>query len=464
MQRSLLIGLLLLHELAALRQFASIVEGYQQEFAYVSRFAFGPTSNTSTVASDNEQPARLWLAAWTFMRGQRLLVYNDSRWFAAYGPDVPCLERASLSALSLSIVDGGYYGRASVVVDLVPQVPGEPQYWHLALARCREWMPPLQRDEPNGIFMYYELAMTNAGGDQFSADEQGLLGLHAAFTGLYGALALAFVAVVLRRLCCRATGGTGGARPSPNGLRAMLRFDTDAAALGFFAKVQLFAALLVLHVAHHALGVARCALYAGDGVGAPWAEHASEAVGVAASVLLTLALLWISKGYTITVTHLKPCARVRQLAATGVLLLLYVVAFVVEVSVRDPAAAYAPHEALAARLLIPLRVVLAVWFARNVCRTLHAEHALPSADARAGARAFYRVLLVAGVAWLLSLPLWHALAAVLPPYVRHRAMVGAVAGSNLLLLALLVVRGTTSFGAAGTANDMLPQIEIVRRL
>lgn len=497
--RCCLIGLLLLAALPgdAKRIHASIVEAYREDFKFVTYFGF-EKGTASTI-----RPARIILRSWTFMEDQRVLVFRDEKWFKAYNERTSCAERAALADYNYSVPTGGFYGKASTVMDVSPLVEGAPQFWYIALARCREWMHINDSHVPDGVFMYYEASLTNANLDQFSVDEQGLLTVHMIFTCLYSTLVAIFITIAFKRLQQilrakrlqrAAAAPSAAARSSTSGLRALLQLDTDVTTLGFIAKVQLFLSLLGLFIAHHVFAILHLSWYQIDGTGASWAAHASEALGHAAAVLLTLALLWISKGYTITVTHLKPLERVVQLTVTFVLIVLYATAFVIDFATRDAAdapEAYAPHEAMAARLLIPLRSLLAIWFVRNVLRTMRAERELVKAAqpadsrARASARTFYRLILVAGVLWFLSVPLWHAVTLALPHYTRRRAFDIASACSNILILAVLVIRGTTSFGrfkmrsrgavppgaAAPSAaddmlqaDDMLPVSVLIRRI
>jgi len=248
--------------------------------------------------------------------------------------------------------------------------------------------------------------------------------------------------------------------------------------LGFIGKVQLFASLLALFIAHHSSAILHLFVYQGDGVGHPWAAITSEALGHAATMLLTLSLLWVSLGYMITVSNLKPTTRVIQTVISCVYVVLYATSVVVEFVMRDVAVspkAVAPHEALAARLLIALRCALMLLFVRNVRHTMAAEAELAKAtegagtQGRAGARNFYRIIRVAGSLWFLSVPLWHLVTLGVPHYMRRQVFDVASACGNIALLAILVIRGTTSFAQlkAGevipsAADDMLPVSVVVQ--
>ena len=151
---------------------------------------------------------------------------------------------------------------------------------------------------------------------------------------------------------------------------------------------------------------------------------------------MALALLWLSNGWTITVTTLGGCLRLGSLAVTLLLTAVYVAFFIIEVVYRDPAAAYAPHEGNLSRGgIVPLRIVLGMWFATNVRRILNGKD-ITCREQRQGARSFYRVLLASGTLWFVSLPAWHGLCALLPPWQRHKAMTALLATSNWLSTAM----------------------------
>ena len=151
-----------------------------------------------------------------------------------------------------------------------------------------------------------------------------------------------------------------------------------------------------LRVTQHALMIAHTSRFARDGVGLWWALRASEAVDHSASVLMTLALLWTSNGWAVTVSNLTGCSRLLHLVVSVVLAAVYVGIFVVEVAVRDPAASYAPHESLINRTgLLPLRILLGLWYVRNVRRMLVGSN-LRDREQREGTRSFYWLMLFAG--------------------------------------------------------------------
>ena len=464
--RSSLLGLLALAAVGNTKSIvATIVEGYWSDFKYVTSFGFDLMPKNSRA-----QPAKLSLRSWTFMEHQKLLVFRDAKWFEAYNDRASCTERAALADYIFSVPAGGFYGQAAVTIELEPSVEGEPQFWYIALARCRAWMPKSESHVPDGIFMYFDAELTNPGLDQFSVDEQNLLMVHYVFTALYSALLVIFLAIAMRQLC-QMLRAKRLVVPAPGGKQ-------DTGMLGFIGKVQLFASLLALFIAHHSSAILHLFVYRGDGVGHPWAAITSEALGHAATMLLTLSLLWVSLGYMITVSNLKPTTRVIQTVISCVYVVLYATSVVVEFVMRDVAVspkAVAPHEALAARLLIALRCALMLLFVRNVRHTMAAEAELAKAtegagtQGRAGARNFYRIIRVAGSLWFLSVPLWHLVTLGVPHYMRRQVFDVASACGNIALLAILVIRGTTSFAQlkAGevipsAADDMLPVSVVVQ--
>ena len=149
-----------------------LVEGYQKEFKFLGKFAF------SRATSDD--PGTILLNAWTFMPGQRVLRYRNDVWFNAYDPisrGMPsnCASRTALAESALEVRKGKFYGQASEVI-LSKVVQNYPQYWFLALARCRSWQFASYKNDscigarddgneiPNGVFLYFEMSMRNPGG------------------------------------------------------------------------------------------------------------------------------------------------------------------------------------------------------------------------------------------------------------------------------------------------------------
>ena len=100
----------------------SLVEGYQVEFKFIAKFAFN--------AATEDDPGRIFLNAWTFMPGQRVLLYRNDKWFNAYDP-VPrglptsCQSRAVLADSTINVRKGDFYGQAGQVMSAHgPQITG----------------------------------------------------------------------------------------------------------------------------------------------------------------------------------------------------------------------------------------------------------------------------------------------------------------------------------------------------
>ena len=228
-RRSCAVLLLALPHAAALLVRAGLAHGYKEDFQYVGKFGFS--------ASTEELPAKIRLLAWTFIPGQRLLIYKNDDWFQAYREEPAqlceqnsascaislCERRAALATVSLPVAQGAFYGEAGEVIeqDIVQE---EPAFWFLALARCQEWVDALENatagadkcmgsrqygNVPNGVFMYYELRLYNpecAGGPtcsywtkELSVDEHGLYEMHLFFVSMLGWLLLAQVVTMLCR-------------------------------------------------------------------------------------------------------------------------------------------------------------------------------------------------------------------------------------------------------------------------
>ena len=103
----------------------------------------------------------------------------------------------------------------------------------------------------------------------------------------------------------------------------------------FVHKLQVFSAVLLCCVAYHAFSLAHYFDYASTGVGRPWAVWVAEAAESGATVLLTLLLLVISKGWMVSKARLKRKTRVLQGLVTILLVAIYVGIFVLEIVLEN---------------------------------------------------------------------------------------------------------------------------------
>ena len=278
----LLLTLLLPSVVGGKRVVAGLVEGYQQDWKFVNKFAFAKTTA--------DDPGTISMRAWTFMPDQKLLVYQNDNWFDAYdSTSMSCSSRAGLASRNLTIPRGRFYGEAGGVLR-EEVVQEEPAFWFLAISRCLDLTatysmtrdscigisPSTLGDAPNGVFMYYEVTMLNPGGywlAQFSADEQGLLEMNIVFTCAY---------IILCASCGTAL------------LRHMSSRRTDE-------SVSLYALLIsIISLSQHFLMTLHLHNYATDGIGLEWALHVSEAAAYVAEVMLTLLVLLLGKGWMVS--------------------------------------------------------------------------------------------------------------------------------------------------------------------
>ena len=404
----------------------ALVEGYSVEWKFVAKFAF--------TATTQEAPGIIHLRAWTFMSGQRVLLYENDAWFHALGAahvgdgfappttfsdagvSIPvCEARASLAFANASVRKGRFYGEAGNVITSYVVQP-KPSFTFLALARCASWVNHSDDDSctgtrpdgsaPNGVFLYYELMMLNPGDRywraHFSADEMGLFEFHIAAL-------VATIVVATTFIAC-----------------AALRFDDDA----YVTKLQSLASVLACLLASHLFSCVHYMHYARDGIGKPWAVLAAEGCEAGATVLLTLTILLVSKGWMVSRARLKRKTRMLQGAVTFVLTGVYAAIFLLEMLGRDPAATYHKYESDAARVLAVLRVLIAIWFIWCVHRSY-------KRDGRPEARRFYSCLLAVGGLWLLSLPLFTLIATWLPSHLRLRMFTILLHTTTFLTLVLL---------------------------
>ena len=94
----------------------NLVEGYQEEWKFVARFAFTPPA-------PDQESGGVRMNAWTFMANQRVLLYSNDDWFEAQQvvdvtiPGVMaiggvCERRASLAFANATVPQGRFYGEA----------------------------------------------------------------------------------------------------------------------------------------------------------------------------------------------------------------------------------------------------------------------------------------------------------------------------------------------------------------
>ena len=318
----------------------SLIEGYQQETKFLANFAFS--------ASTADDPSTIKLRAWTFMDHQKVLLFENDDWFFTQG--LPCADRGRAAFMNATVPPGRYYGEAMDVVERQFVQP-RPSYVFLLLARCSEWAAssaanshdactgrrPDGEPIPNGVFLYFHLEMTNPGGywsKHFSADEQGLFEFHTTMLVAYISLFVVYIVMYTTR------------------------WDDEA----FVYKIEVFSAVLFCCSAYHGLMVAHYLEYAYDGIGRPWCVATAEAAEALSTILFTLLLLLISKGWMVSKMRLKRKTRLLQMCVTIALTGLHTLLFVLEYVNRDPAECYHTYESSSARVLVILRLFITGWF------------------------------------------------------------------------------------------------------
>ena len=387
----------------------SLIEGYQQETKFLANFAFS--------ASTADDPSTIKLRAWTFMDHQKVLLFENDDWFFTQG--LPCVDRGRAAFMNATVPPGRYYGEAMDVVERQFVQP-RPSYVFLLLARCSEWAAssanshdactgrrPDGEPIPNGVFLYFHLEMTNPGGywsKHFSADEQGLFEFHTTMLVAYISLFVVYIVMYTTR------------------------WDDEA----FVYKIEVFSAVLFCCSAYHGLMVAHYLEYAWDGIGRPWCVATAEAAEALSTILFTLLLLLISKGWMVSKMRLKRKTRLLQMCVTIALTGLHTLLFVLEYVNRDPAATYHKYESSSARVLIILRLFITGWFVWCAHRSYH--H-----DQRADVRRFFGFIGLVGGCWLVSLPLFSLIAAHLPNYARLRYIVVLVHATTYMSLCALSI-------------------------
>lgn len=401
--------LLLLLSRASCRTWrGGLVEGHQIDWKFVANFAFSKAGH--------QEPGTVRLRAWTFMSGQRLLIYHDEAWLDAYQDqiDLTCEQRSALAAGSINVTKGSVYGKGQQLLTL-NVMHSEPAFWFLALSRCLSWSSENNDDactgglndgstSQNGIFMYYELTMMNPGGywrAHFSAEEHGLYELAIGF-GLLHSMQFIYIVVEI-----------------------IFHWDNEP----LQAKLRLFAAIALCSITAHGFSCAHYERYALTGIEMQWAVLAAEIAKSMGTVSLTMTFLLLSKGWMTSRTSLKRRTRILQSLISLLLIVLSAIGLVAEWTVRDPAATYHQSESSTARILSALRCLITIWFLWCVQHTM--------AGAPPSASYFFTPLTIIGLVWLLSLPVYSTVVSALPVVTQHAAMALLTSTTDLVTLACL---------------------------
>ena len=242
---------------------AGLIEGYKEDFKFVEKFAFA-----STTAED---PGTIRLVAWTFMPGQKMLVYQNDAWFDAYLGEASgaCETRYDRASRNATIPKGTFYGEAGQVI-VQEVVQDSPSFWFLALGRCQSWVSGIfngdscmgereYQEMPNGLFMYYELVLLNPGGywrKHFSYDEQGLYEMHIVFCALNLAFVIWFGGIMVTRW----------------------------QESGLFSIVSLLSLVSLGFSVRHGLVLMHYSTMANSGLSATWAVYSSDVMEYASTV------------------------------------------------------------------------------------------------------------------------------------------------------------------------------------
>jgi len=290
----------------------------------------------------------------------------------------------------------------------------------------------------------YAFSFTNPGGGwatQLGFDEQGLPALYLIFFFFYLGLVVAHVYAIiqLRRM---------------ESYHPIIQLLTGSLAASFLA--------VFLNLIHWGS-------YAANGVGAPGIKGLADLLDFGNDLILTVLIVLVAHGWTITTTVLKPRDRTAVVVLLCVLVLVYLTLFIWDYAAPTPASTLYFYQSVPGYLLLAVRILCLGWFVFCMYQTLQLETAPEK-------RRFYFIFGGAYGAWLLTMPIIVLIAAVVDPWVMlktvtvvqvlidYLSLVALVAlmwptwARRYFIIApgrsLLAAEGEASPSAAGTHQDL----------
>ena len=191
-----------------------------------------------------------------------------------------------------------------------------------------------------------------------------------------------------------------------------------AAAACFFALNQL------LHVVH-------LYAYADDGWGYPTLKVIGRWMGVCFQTGLSVILVAIAKGWTLSSDALRQDMRFKALGLG--LVVGYGAVWQWHTHVQDPASTRYMYDSLPGMVIVGLRLMATMWFLLELWQTLQYYH--PTAPGR---DTYFKLGAVYGV-WFLTFPLYVAIAALVEPWSRDKVVVGLVVSTDTVAVVVIAL-------------------------
>jgi len=371
----------------AKHEFGTIKDG--REFSYMDKFCFGNGEQCDgCLVTGRVWPTRV-------RSNERLLLFDDQQksWESIYNhPTMTCEEKVKHAKWSQPIKkeylrDEGFFEFSVNVREGL-----RPRFWYLVLTACGS--PPVEAK--------WEVKWFNHGGwtkREFSHDDQGLLQLYIVCTVLSTVVSIVY--------CVDRNYTSGHVRR----LHPMTWWIA--------ASTVFFTCNMAAHAAH-------LYMYAGDGVGLPVAKMIGRGLGVVYQVGLPVVLVAIAKGWNINSDGLKQDLRFGVLAVTTIA--AYSAVFAWHARIQDPASNQYMYDTLPGMGILALRIATLIWFLFEVWQTLQYYHST------ATGRITYLWLGLIGGLWLISFPIYIAIAPIFGHQWRDQAVVILVVATDMVAL------------------------------
>ncbi len=377
-------------------------------FVFLERFAFAETSATN--ASDG---------LWSYTVNASALsdeavpesdvqmdLYFDSDaavggWFGVWGNDsLSCVEKRAAAAKNTQnrSLDANVTYGATRTVGLDDQHAAH--FWYFALSNCN-FNATRNASQPRWGVQYRMVAL-NPGDDQFSADEDGLLGLNAAFVVFYaGSLLLVAHAVfALRQL-------------------NMLSL-----------AVKLVAGIVLLHTLATLSAVIHYGDYASNGVGLKGFLVLDELLDTVAQSTMLILLLLLAQGWCVTSATVRDPTASR--CAAVLVVLVYVVLFFWRVLGESRESTLCYYESVPGAFALVLRMLFCGYFLLSL-RLTWREETNPKT------RNFYLTFGGLFFLWFVVLVFIVLIAAATPPVYRARTVETMYTLQNWVATTVLVL-------------------------
>lgn len=275
-----------------------------------------------------------------------------------------------------------------------------PHFWYFAVSNCA-FNASANATKPRWGVMYRMTAM-NPGNDQFSVDDDGLLGMYATFLVFYTLV----VAVAAHSLWA---------------LKQMRMLSL---------AVKLIAAIVLLHWLSTAADVIHFGSFASNGVGLKFFLVLAEILDTAAQSSMMIVLMLLAQGWCVTSATVRDPTASRCVAALVVL--VYVVLFFWRVLGESRESTLYYYESIPGAFALVLRMLFCAYFVLSL-RLTWREETNPKT------RNFYLTFGGLFFLWFVILVFIVLIAAATPPVYRARTVETMYTLQNWVATAVLVL-------------------------